>query len=92
MFDNPIPLLGIATLVALAGVILLRPLRRSLITRPIFSSYRKVLPQMSDTERDALEHELTQLREAKATMSEEEYYARLEAILLRLARLYRGSS
>lgn len=55
MFDNPIPLLGVAILVALAGVLLLRPLRRSLITRPIFSSYRKVLPQMSDTERDALE-------------------------------------
>ena len=30
-------------------------MRRSLITRPIFAAYRKVLPQMSDTERDALE-------------------------------------
>ena len=55
MFDNLIPLLGIAILVALAGLIVLRPLRRSLVTRPIFSAYRKVLPQMSDTERDALE-------------------------------------
>ena len=55
MFNNLIPLLGLATLVALAGLILIRPLRRSIITRPIFSTYRKVLPQMSDTERDALE-------------------------------------
>jgi acyl-CoA dehydrogenase len=55
MFDNLIPLLGLVTLVALAGLILIRPLRRSVITRPIFSTYRKVLPQMSDTERDALE-------------------------------------
>ena len=55
MFDNFIPLLGALALVALAGLILIRPLRRSVITRPIFSTYRKVLPQMSDTERDALE-------------------------------------
>ncbi|MDP2880860.1 MAG: acyl-CoA dehydrogenase [Azonexus sp.] len=55
MFDNLIPLLGAVALVALAGLVLIRPLRRSIITRPIFSTYRKVLPQMSDTERDALE-------------------------------------
>ncbi|MGB4062257.1 MAG: acyl-CoA dehydrogenase [Azonexus sp.] len=55
MFNNLIPLLGSVALVALAGLILIRPLRRSIITRPIFSTYRKVLPQMSDTERDALE-------------------------------------
>ncbi|HQU81065.1 MAG TPA: acyl-CoA dehydrogenase [Azonexus sp.] len=55
MFNNLIPLLGVAILVALAGVVLVRPLRRAVITRPIFSTYRKVLPQMSGTERDALE-------------------------------------
>jgi len=55
MFNSLIPLLGLVALVVLAGLILIRPLRRSLITRPIFSTYRKVLPQMSDTERDALE-------------------------------------
>lgn len=55
MFNSLIPLLGIAALAALAGLVLIRPLRRSVITRPIFSTYRKVLPQMSDTERDALE-------------------------------------
>ena len=55
MFNSTIPLLGITILVVLAGLFLVRPLRRALITRPIFSTYRKVLPQMSDTERDALE-------------------------------------
>src|SRR6185369_9522391 len=55
MFNSLIPLLGFAALVALAGLVLFRPLRRAVITRPIFSTYRKVLPQMSDTERDALE-------------------------------------
>ena len=42
MFNNLIPLLGLVTLVALAGLVLIRPLRRSIITRPIFSTYRKV--------------------------------------------------
>lgn len=55
MLDNPIPLLGIAIVAVLAGLFAIRPLRRAVITRPIFSAYRKVLPQMSDTERDALE-------------------------------------
>jgi acyl-CoA dehydrogenase len=55
MLDNPIPLLGIAIVAVLAGLLAIRPLRRAVITRPIFSAYRKVLPQMSDTERDALE-------------------------------------
>lgn len=43
--------------IALLAVILLgvRPLRRALLSAPIFNLYRKVLPQMSDTERDALE-------------------------------------
>jgi acyl-CoA dehydrogenase len=36
-------------------LILVRPIRRALISRPLFATYRKVLPQMSDTERDALE-------------------------------------
>src|SRR5574343_502061 len=55
MFQSSIPLLGIALVAILAGLVIVRPLRRTLITRPIFSAYRKVLPQMSDTERDALE-------------------------------------
>ena len=55
MFTTTIPLLGCVALAVLTGLLLIPPLRRSVITRPIFSTYRKVLPQMSDTERDALE-------------------------------------
>ncbi|WP_366091120.1 acyl-CoA dehydrogenase [uncultured Dechloromonas sp.] len=40
---------------AIVLIVAIRPLRRALITSPIFATYRKVLPQMSDTERDALE-------------------------------------
>lgn len=43
---------------ALAGVVAVfatGALRRALVTRPLFATYRKVLPQMSDTERNALE-------------------------------------
>ena len=48
-----VALVVIALLVAvLLGV---RPIRRALLSAPIFNLYRKVLPQMSDTERDALE-------------------------------------
>ena len=39
----------------LLAVLLLPPLRRSLITGPAFRVYRRILPQMSDTEREALE-------------------------------------
>jgi acyl-CoA dehydrogenase len=55
MFNSIIPLLSVVILAALAGLILVRPIRRALISRPLFATYRKVLPQMSDTERDALE-------------------------------------
>ncbi|WP_287818071.1 acyl-CoA dehydrogenase, partial [Idiomarina sp.] len=33
----------------------LAPIRLNLLTKPILSAYRKVMPEMSDTERDALE-------------------------------------
>lgn len=39
-------------LLALLGV---RAVRRTLLTRPVFTAYRKALPHMSDTEREALE-------------------------------------
>jgi len=44
-------------------------------------------------QRDALERELASLRERKTEMKEEEYFAALEELLLKLARLYqrRGS-
>jgi acyl-CoA dehydrogenase len=36
-------------------VLAVRPLRMALLSRPIYQVFRKILPQMSDTERDALE-------------------------------------
>jgi len=41
--------------VVLALLLNLRPLRRALLTRPIFGLFKKVLPEMSSTEREALE-------------------------------------
>jgi acyl-CoA dehydrogenase len=55
MSNSIIPLLSVLALAVVAGLILVRPLRRAVLSRPIFATYRKVLPQMSDTERDALE-------------------------------------
>ncbi len=49
---------GIVVLgIPLAVLLLLNivPLRRALITRPIFAAFKKVLPEMSSTEREALE-------------------------------------
>jgi acyl-CoA dehydrogenase len=40
---------------AIAALLNLRPLRRGLLTRPIFAAFRRVMPAMSDTEREALE-------------------------------------
>ncbi|WP_417223767.1 acyl-CoA dehydrogenase [Achromobacter spanius] len=49
-------ILTLLVIAALAAIVLtVRPLRRALLSAPIFNLYRKVLPQMSDTERDALE-------------------------------------
>ncbi len=48
-----LPLGAVFTVVAL--LLNLRPLRRRLLTAPIFKLYRRVLPQMSQTESDALE-------------------------------------
>ncbi|MGE5490306.1 MAG: acyl-CoA dehydrogenase [Actinomycetota bacterium] len=48
-------LIGVVALVALAVLIGVRPIRRALLSRSLFSAYKKVLPQMSATERDALE-------------------------------------
>src|SRR5690606_30700485 len=41
--------------IAIAVVLGVQPVRTRLLTRPIYRMYRKILPQMSDTERDALE-------------------------------------
>lgn len=48
---------------------------------------RALSPELR-AQRDALETELAKLREAKAALPEKEYFAQLEALLLRIARLY----
>ncbi|THF62916.1 acyl-CoA dehydrogenase [Pseudothauera nasutitermitis] len=41
--------------VVFSALFLIRPLRRALISAPIFRAFRKALPSMSQTEKDALE-------------------------------------
>jgi acyl-CoA dehydrogenase len=41
--------------VALPAILNVTPLRRVLLTRPIFSLFQRILPPLSDTEREALE-------------------------------------
>jgi acyl-CoA dehydrogenase len=55
MITSIIPLVLGIILVGFAVLVSVRPLRRALISRSIFSTYKKILPQMSDTEREALE-------------------------------------
>lgn len=45
----------LAVLLAAFAVFMLPPLRRALITRPVFKIYRSILPPMSETEKTALE-------------------------------------
>jgi acyl-CoA dehydrogenase len=40
---------------AVTSLFLLKPVRRALISKPLFGAYRKILPPMSETERVALE-------------------------------------
>jgi acyl-CoA dehydrogenase len=42
-------------IVAAVSLIAVRPLRRALLSAPLFAAFKKILPQMSDTEREALE-------------------------------------
>ncbi len=42
-------------LAALVALFAIRPLRRAIVTRPLFAAYRRMLPQMSQTEKEALE-------------------------------------
>src|SRR5437764_12556661 len=49
-------LLAITVVGVLASATLLcSPLRRALVTKPLFEAFRKVLPPMSQTEREAIE-------------------------------------
>ncbi|MCE1186762.1 MAG: acyl-CoA dehydrogenase [Zoogloea sp.] len=52
---SSLPLLGALAPAALAGLLTIRPLRRQILSKPLFATYKKVLPQMSPTEKDALE-------------------------------------
>ncbi len=57
------------------------------------SAAERALPAAVRAEREAIERDLARLREAKAAMPEDEYFAKLEEFMLRLARLYqRGKS
>ncbi|MBN8514373.1 acyl-CoA dehydrogenase [Accumulibacter sp.] len=47
-------LIGV-TLVSIAVLVSVRPWRQALISRRVFATYKRILPQMSDTEREALE-------------------------------------
>lgn len=51
------------------------------------SADERALPPEVRAQRDALEAELTKLRDAKASMDEDKYFAQLEAILVRFAHL-----
>jgi acyl-CoA dehydrogenase len=55
MITSIVPLLTGLALVAVTVLLSVRPLRRALISRSIFKTYKKILPQMSETEREALE-------------------------------------
>ncbi|MBI5386808.1 MAG: hypothetical protein HZA90_19220 [Verrucomicrobia bacterium] len=53
----------------------------------VLSAGEQALPPDVRAKRDALELEVIRLREAKQTLAEDEYYRKLEALLLDLARL-----
>jgi len=54
----------------------------------VHSAAERKLPPAVRERRDELELALAKLRDAKATLTEDEYYRRLELLLLDLARLY----
>ncbi len=54
------------------------------------SDRERLIPAETRQRRDALEREIAALRDRKESTPEAEYYERLEALMLDLARLYRG--
>jgi acyl-CoA dehydrogenase len=54
-FDGPLAGLAWIIFVAAAVIANVRALRRTLVTAPIFGAYKRLLPQMSQTEQEALE-------------------------------------
>ena len=60
-------------------------------TQLVPSPAERALPPALRAERDTAEQEIERLRQAKSGMPEDAYYSQLEALLLRLARLYHSS-
>jgi hypothetical protein len=57
-------------------------------THLVPSASERAIPPALRAERDATEQEIERLRQSKTGMPEDAYYAQLEELLLRLARLY----
>ncbi len=53
----PVPIAAVVMLAYLgvAALLIVKPMRRALISRPLLDAYRRILPPMSQTEREALE-------------------------------------
>ena len=56
------------------------------------SAAERALTAAQRSARDALERELSGLRDRKPAMKEDDYYRELEALMLKLAAIYRGGS
>ena len=56
------------------------------------SAAERALTVEKRAQRDGMERELSALRERKAAMKEDDYLRELEALLLKLARIYRSGS
>jgi hypothetical protein len=57
----------------------------------VHSAQESALPPETRAKRDALEQEVARLREQKAELPENEYYAQLEKLMLQLANLYEAA-
>ena len=55
VFSLTLTMAAFAVLVAIAAVFNLAPLRRALISNPLLTIYRKILPPMSQTEQEAID-------------------------------------
>ena len=58
----------------------------------VHSAAERALTTAQRAERAALERDLAALRERKSVMKEDDYFRELEALMLKLARIYRGGS
>ena len=58
----------------------------------VHSAAERALTAQQRGERDTLERDLAALREKKSGMKEDDYFRELEALMLKLARIYRGGS